>query len=65
MELIHDLKINSVSDELIDVDEIRLKAERANGIKCTIGIIYRHSKSNLTKFKDRLYSVLEKINLIN
>ena len=31
-------------------------------LQCTIGIIYRHPKSNLTKFNDRLYSVLEKIN---
>ena len=62
VELIHDLKINSVSDDLIDVDEIWLKAETDNGIKCTIGVIYRHPKSNLSKFNDRLYSVLEKIN---
>ena len=31
VELIHDLKINSVSDDLIDVDEIWLKAETEKG----------------------------------
>ena len=40
VELIEDLKINFVSDDLIDVDKISLKPETDNGIKCTIGVIY-------------------------
>ena len=61
-EIINNLKINSVSEEAIDVDEIWVNVETDKRLQCTIGIIYRHPKSNLTKFNDRLYSVLEKIN---
>ena len=32
-----------------------------SGIKCTLGTIYRHPKANLTKFNDRLYTVLQQI----
>ena len=56
-----DLAINSVDNDNIDVDELWLITETANGLKCTIGIVYRHPKSSLTKFNDRFY-VLEKIN---
>ena len=62
VEILPDLKINSVDNDNIDVDELWLSTETANGLKCTIGIVYRHPKSSLTKFNDRLYNVLEKIN---
>ena len=62
VEVLKDLQINSVSDDIIDVDELWLNTETDNGSKSTIGIIYRHPKSSLTKFNDRLYTVLEKIN---
>ena len=62
VEVLNDLNINSVSDDIIDVDDLWLNTETENGSKSTIGIIYRHPKSSLTKFNDRLYTVLEKIN---
>ena len=62
VEILKDLSINSVPDDSIDVDELWLDAETDNDSKCTIGIIYRHPRSNLKKFNDRLYTVLEKIN---
>ena len=62
VEILPDLKINSVDNDNIDVDELWLSTETANGLKCTIGIVYRHPKSSLTKFNDRLYNILEKIN---
>ena len=61
VEIIKDLKINSSTDDIIDVDELWVSTETDNGIKSTLGIIYRHPKANLTKFNDKLYSVLQKI----
>ena len=46
---------------MIDVDELWMSTETDNGIKSTLGIIYRHPKVNLTKFNDRLYTVSHKI----
>ena len=62
IEILKDLSINSLTDNAIDVDELWLDAETENGSKCTIGTIYRHPKSNLNQFNDRLCAVLEKIN---
>ena len=62
IETIKGLAINNIPNDIIDVDELWVNAETSTGFKCSIGIVYRHPKSNLTKFNDRLHSVLEKIN---
>ena len=62
VEINNDLQLNSNKDDIIDVDEIWLNTETENGIKSTIGVIYRHPKANITKFNDKFYSVLDKIN---
>ena len=62
IEINKTLKVNADSDDAIDVDEIWLNTETDTGIKSTIGIIYRHPKANITKFNDKLYKVLDKIN---
>ena len=43
------------------MDELWVSTETDNGIKSTIGIIYRHPKANLTKYDYKLYTVLQKI----
>ena len=61
VEVENDFKINSITNDIIDVDELWLNVELAKDEKCTLGIIYLHPKSNLTKLNDRFYTVLEKI----
>ena len=53
------------TDDIIDVDELRVSIEIDSDIKYTLGTIYRHPKANLTKFNDRLCVVLQKIILTN
>ena len=65
VEILHDLNINSSPNDIIDVDELWVSIETDSGIKCTLGTIYRHPKANLTKFDDRLYTVLQKLIITN
>merc|ERR1712208_71662 len=51
-----------VSDDDLDVEDLWVETETNTGTKCTIGIIYRHPKSNVPKFNDSLCNILEQIN---
>ena len=44
LQIVHQLKINSVSDDSIGVDELWLQTETNHGDKSTIGMIYSHPK---------------------
>ena len=46
IETLHDLKINSLPNDIIDVDKLRVSKETDSGIKCTLGTIYRHPKAS-------------------
>ena len=62
VEKSNDQQLNQNNNDIIDDDEIWLNSETENGIKTTIGVIYRHPRAKITKFNDKIYSVLDKIN---
>ena len=53
VDINNDLKINTDTNNIIDVDEIWLNTDTDSEIKSTIGVPCRHPKENITKFNDK------------